>query len=90
MSDASDADHELLVAELEPVTIYTVARWPVTAGAKRAAGYDTHHFEFVAKSSSDAVAKAVKDCEWQNPRDNFRFQVVSTRVVIRAYGKGEK
>lgn len=76
----------------EPVTIYTVARWPITAGAKRAAGYATRHFEFLAESSSDAIAKAVKDCEWRDPRYNFGFQVVSTRVVIpeaAALGGGE-
>lgn len=66
----------------EPVTIYTVARWPITAGAKRSTGYDTRQFEFVAKSSSDAVAKAVRDCEWRHPERNFGFQVVSTRIVF--------
>ena len=67
---------------MSAVTVYTVARWPRTAGAKRAAGYETRQFEFIADSSSDAIAKAVSDCPWRDARDNFGFEVVATRVVF--------
>jgi hypothetical protein len=66
----------------EPVTIYTVSRWPITAAAKTSAGYKTLHFEFMANSSSDALGKALEDCTWQNPGYNFGFRVISTRIVF--------
>lgn len=69
---------------MDAVTVYTVARWPRTAAAKRSAGYETRRFEFIAESSSNAVAKAVADCPWRDAAEHFGFEVVTTRVEFQA------
>ena len=66
----------------EAITIYTVRRWPVTAAAKSSAGYDPREYEYVAENATAAVSKAVSECEWRDAARNFRFQAVSSRVVV--------
>lgn len=64
------------------VTIYTVDRVPITAGAKNAVGYSSPSFEFAATSEADAINQAVKARIWRDPRTNFRWAVRGSRVVL--------
>ncbi len=63
------------------VTIYTVKRIPVTAGAKNSAGYSAVEFEYLADTGREALDKAIKDCEWRDPTRNFAWRVTGTKVV---------
>lgn len=66
----------------EVVTIYTVRRSPYTAAAKNSAGYSSPEFEYVGNSAGEALRKAVDECPWRDPEHNFRFSVISSRVVV--------
>lgn len=63
------------------VTIYTVTRSPVTAGARSSAGYSSVEFEYMADSGREALNKAIDDCQWRDPTRNFSWSVTGTRVV---------
>ena len=64
-----------------PTQLFTVRRIPVTAGAKRAAGYGHADFEIEAEDGPAAISTAVGMCEWQQPRDNFSWRVIGSRQV---------
>lgn len=66
----------------EVVTVYTVRRSPVTAGARVAVGYKPSEFEYVASDARQAVNKAIAECEWQNPARNFSWRVVGSKVLV--------
>ena len=73
----------------EAVTVYTVLRTPVTAAAKRSAGYDSREFEFIANSAAEARQAAISGCEWRDATSHFVFQTVASRVLLLTSGSND-